>query len=115
MNNKSMKNHKKLPPIHPGEILREEFLIPLKLSQAELARSINVSTKRVNDICQEKRSITPDTAYRLGIYFNMGPNGMDFWLNLQQKYERECWKDTFEGQEKQIRKEVHPLPANILN
>ena len=86
----NMKKQKKLAPIHPGEILREEFLVPLKLSQAELARGINVSARRINDICQEKRSITPDTAYRLGIYFNMGVNGMEFWLNLQQKYEKEC-------------------------
>ena len=102
---------KKLPPIHPGKILKEEFLLPANLSQAELARGINVSLRRVNDICQEKRGVTPDTAYRLAVYFNMGFEGTDFWLNLQQRYERECWKDLLEVQAQKIRKQIQPLPA----
>jgi antitoxin HigA-1 len=72
-----MKNLKKLPPIHPGEILKEE-LEYLEVSQAELARAINVSTRRVNEICQEKRGISTDTALRLGIYFGMGEKGAEF-------------------------------------
>ncbi|CAG8751270.1 6919_t:CDS:2, partial [Ambispora leptoticha] len=61
--------------IHPGEILKAELLTPRGISQAELARSINVSVRRVNDICQGKRSITPDTALRLALYFNLGSQG----------------------------------------
>jgi addiction module HigA family antidote len=64
--------------IHPGEILKEELLTPRGISQAELARSINVSVRRVNDICQGKRSITPDTALRLALYFNLGSEGVEF-------------------------------------
>jgi addiction module HigA family antidote len=64
--------------IHPGEILKEELLIPRGISQAELARSINVSARRVNDICQGKRGITPDTALRLSLYFNLGNEGVEF-------------------------------------
>lgn len=73
-----MKNKKKLAPIHPGEILKEEFLTPRQISQSQLARDINVSLKRVNEICQGKRGITLDTAYRLGLYFNLGEGGTEF-------------------------------------
>lgn len=73
-----MNKQQKLAPIHPGEILKEEFLIPREISQAQLARGINVSLKRINEICQGKRGITPDTAYRLGIYFNLGETGTEF-------------------------------------
>ena len=69
---------KKLPPIHPGTILRNQFLEPQNVSQAELARSIKVSTKRINEICQGKRGITPDTAYRLALYFDLGKDGTEF-------------------------------------
>ncbi|CAI2162645.1 6802_t:CDS:2 [Funneliformis geosporum] len=62
--------------IHPGEILKKELLTPQGISQAELARSINVSVRRVNDICQGKRGITPDTALRLALYFNLGNEGL---------------------------------------
>ena len=64
--------------IHPGEILKAELLIPRGISQAELARNINVSVRRVNDICQGKRGITPDTAFRLALYFNLGKEGIEF-------------------------------------
>jgi len=63
---------------HPGEVLKFELLTPRGISQAELARSINVSVRRVNDICQGKRGITPDTALRLALYFNLGKEGVDF-------------------------------------
>ena len=65
-----MKN-KKLPPIHPGEMLREEFLVPLKMKPEELAEKINVPTKTIKDICQEKKSLTPEIICRLAIYFKM--------------------------------------------
>jgi antitoxin HigA-1 len=68
----------KLLPIHPGKILKEEFLIPAQISQAELARSMKVSLRRINDICQGRRGITFTTAYRLARCFRMGSEGMDF-------------------------------------
>jgi antitoxin HigA-1 len=64
--------------VHPGEILKEELLIPRGITQSQLARGINVSVRRVNDICQGKRSITPDTALRLSLYFNLGSEGIEF-------------------------------------
>jgi len=75
---------RKLKPITPGEILLEEFLNPLGISQSKLARDILVPVGRVNDIVQGKRAITPDTALRLGVYFNMTP---EFWVNLQSHYD----------------------------
>jgi len=68
----------KLDPIHPGRILKEEFLIPAQISQAELARRMKVSLRRINDICQERRGITFLTAYRLARCFGMGLEGMNF-------------------------------------
>ncbi|CAJ0836760.1 8500_t:CDS:2 [Entrophospora sp. SA101] len=102
-------NSKKLPPIHPGTILKNQFLAPKNLTQAELARSISVSTKRINEICQGKRGITPDTACRLAFYFNLGQEGLEFWINLQQHYEKECWQDFLKTQTKKIREEVKSL------
>ena len=75
---------RKLKPITPGEILLEEFLNPLGISQSKLARDLSVSVGRVNDIVQGKRAITPDTALRLSVYFNMTP---EFWMNLQNHYD----------------------------
>jgi len=74
----------KLKPISPGEILLEEFLKPLEIGQSRLARDLNVPVGRVNDIVQGKRAITPDTALRLAVYFNMTP---EFWINLQSHYD----------------------------
>lgn len=75
---------KKMPPIHPGEILLEEFLKPLKISQTRLAREIGVPYRRVNEIVQGKRGITPDTALRFSVYFKTTP---EFWMSLQIQYE----------------------------
>jgi len=77
---------KLLPPVHPGEILREEFMLPLELSSHALARAIGVTPARVNDIANEKRGITADTALRLGRYFGTTP---DIWINLQKRFELE--------------------------
>jgi addiction module antidote protein, HigA family len=77
---------KQLPPVHPGEILREEFMVPLNLSANALARSLGLTAARVNDIVRERRGITADTALRLARFFNTTP---DFWLNLQKNYELE--------------------------
>lgn len=81
---------RKLKPIHPGEILLEEFLNPMGISQYRLAKDINVPGRRINEIVLAKRSITADTALRLSEYFGMSEN---FWLNLQMKYNLEIEKD----------------------
>lgn len=75
-----------LAPIHPGEILLEEFLSPMKISQYRLAKDINVDPRRINEIVHGKRAITADTAFRLGFYFGISP---DFWMNLQSHYDLE--------------------------
>lgn len=87
-----MKN-KQLPPIHPGEILMEEFLEPMGISQYRLAKDISVPPRRINEIVHGKRSITADTALRLGRFFRMSPQ---FWLNLQTRYDLEVTEDLLE-------------------
>lgn len=74
----------KLEPITPGEILQEEFMNPMQISQNKLARDIDVPVARINDIIHGRRSITPDTAFRLAIYFGTTP---EFWLNLQMRFD----------------------------
>jgi addiction module HigA family antidote len=78
-----MKN-KKIDPIHPGEILAEEFLAPLGITQYRLAKDIHVPARRINEIVHGTRSISADTALRLGRYFGTSPQ---FWLNLQSSYD----------------------------
>jgi len=75
---------KKIQPIHPGEILQEEFLLPFKISQYRLAKDIAVAPIRISEIIRGVRAISADTALRLGKYFNVSP---EFWLNLQSHYE----------------------------
>ena len=79
-----------MPPIHPGEILLEEFLNPLKISQYRLTKDISVPPRRINEIVHGKRAVTPDTALRLARFF--GTTGQ-FWLNLQSRYELELERD----------------------
>ena len=74
----------KMRAIHPGEILREEFLVPLGMTAHALALELRVPAPRINDIVRERRSITPDTALRLARYFGTTPQ---FWLNLQSSYD----------------------------
>ena len=81
---------KKLPPIHPGEVLQEEFLKPLGISQYRLARDINVAPRRINEIIHGKRAISADTALRLARYFRTSDR---FWLNLQARYDLEVERD----------------------
>jgi addiction module HigA family antidote len=81
---------KKMKPIHPGEILLEEFLLPMELSQYRLAKDINVPARRINEIVHGKRAITADTALRLSRYFGMTEQ---FWMNLQTRYDLEIEKD----------------------
>ena len=84
----------KLAPIHPGEILMEEFLKPFGISQYRLAKDIHVPARRINEIVQGKRSISADTALRLSRYFNLSER---FWLNLQARYDLEMQKDKLNG------------------
>lgn len=83
-------SERKLPPIHPGEILLEEFLKPMGLSQYRLAKDISVPKRRINEIVLGKRAISPDTALRLARYFGMSER---FWMNLQMRYDLEMEKD----------------------
>ena len=80
----------KLDPIHPGEVLLEEFLKPLDLSQNQLALSIRVPARRINEIVHGKRRVTADTALRLARYFNTSPQ---FWLGLQMDYDLDVAED----------------------
>ena len=79
-----------LEPIHPGEILLEDFLVPLGLSQYRLAKGISVPPRRINEIVHGKRSISADTALRLSRFFRTSER---FWLNLQNRYDLEVEKD----------------------
>jgi addiction module HigA family antidote len=81
---------KKLPPVHPGEVLLEEFLEPMEISQYRLAKDISVPPRRINEIVHRKRSVTADTALRLSRYFGTSER---FWLNLQAGYDLEVEKD----------------------
>jgi addiction module HigA family antidote len=103
-----MKN-KELTPIHPGEILREEFLEPMGISQYRLAKDISVPPRRINEIVHGKRSITADTALRLGRFFGMSAQ---FWLNLQTRYDLEVTEDLLEGR---LAEEVHTLEAHLTS
>ncbi len=85
-----MANKHRLPPIHPGEILREEFLAPLGISSHELAMALRVPATRINDIVHEKRGITADTALRLSRYFGTTSR---FWMNMQVSWELEAAED----------------------
>ena len=80
---------REIPPIHPGEILLEEYLKPMGISQYRLAKDINVDSRRINEIIQGQRSITADTALRLARYFGTSER---FWLNLQSRYDLELQK-----------------------
>jgi addiction module HigA family antidote len=95
----------KLTPIHPGEILREEFMKPHGLSQNALARALNVPPRRINEIVLEKRSITADTALRLARYFG---TTAELWTGLQADYDLRVVR--YE-RERKIEHDVHPLAA----
>ena len=98
-----MMTKRDFPPIHPGEILLSEFLEPLGVSQYRLAKDIGVTPRRINEIVHGRRSVTADTALRLGRYFNMEAQ---FWLNLQSHYDMEVALESLEGR---LEKEVQPL------
>ncbi len=94
---------KKLPNIHPGEILLAEFMKPLGLSQYRVAKDTNVPPRRINEIVHGLRAISADTALRLGRYFGNSPQ---FWLNLQSHYDLEASRDCLNGK---LEREVHVL------
>ena len=93
---------RKLNPIHPGEVLSEEFLIPLKLSQNRLALALGVPARRINEIVLGKRSLSADTALRLARYFG---NSAQFWLGLQMDYDLDVARiDVGDAIDKQVRR-----------
>ncbi len=96
----------RMPPLHPGEMLREDFMVPLGLSANALAMALRVPSTRISEIVNERRGITADTALRLGRYFRMTP---EFWMNLQSHYDLESARDTTEAE---IRKSVIPAPRD---
>ncbi len=99
---------KKLNPIPPGEVLLEEFLRPMGISQYRLARDISVPPRRINEIVHGKRSVSADTALRLSRFFGLSDR---FWLNLQAHYDIEVEKDRLAGR---LDAEVTPLPSDHL-
>ena len=101
-----MAKPRKLPPIHPGEILREDFMAPLGLSMNRLALALHVPVPRIAEIVHQRRSITPDTALRLARYFNTSAR---FWLNLQSAYDLEVAEDKLAGK---IAQHVRPMTAS---
>ena len=98
-----MSYSKRIKPTHPGEILNEEFLQPLNISNYRLAKDIHVPAQRVGDIVNGKRAISADTALRLARYFNMSK---EFWMGLQMQYDLEVAEDKLA---RKIKKEVQPL------
>ena len=95
-----------LPPVHPGEIPREDFMKPLGLSINKLALELRVPATRIGEIVHERRRITADTALRLARFFNTNP---EFWLNLQTFYDLEISRRS--GAASAIEREVHPATA----
>jgi addiction module HigA family antidote len=92
---------KKMTPVHPGEVLHEEFLAPMEISQYRLAKDISVPARRINEIVHGTRSITADTALRLGRYFG---TSAQFWLNLQNHFDLEVQQDKIGNR---LDREVH--------
>src|SRR5439155_15055703 len=102
------KSQKRLSPIHPGEILRAEFMQPLGLSMNHLALDLRVPVTRIMEIVHERRAISPDTALRLARYFN---TTAEFWMNLQSAYDLETAKGS--GQAR-VERDVQPLTASVV-
>ena len=94
---------KKMKPVHPGEILREEFMIPLGLSMNKMAMALRVPVTRIADIVNERRGITADTALRFARYFKNSPG---FWMNLQTRYDLEVADDEISAK---VTRDVQPL------
>ncbi len=99
----------RIPPVHPGEVLLEDFLKPLRISQYRLAKEMKVYPRKINEIVHGKRAITADTALRLSRYFG---TSAELWMNLQALYDLEKTRDEIEAQ---LEKEVVPLDRDSLN
>ena len=97
-----MNRLKKLPPIHPGEILSEEFLKPLRMSMNKLAEELHVPANRITQIVEGRRSITGETALRLARYFG---TSAEFWLGMQKDYDLQVARDEFEAE---VERQVQP-------
>ena len=95
----------RIPPMHPGEVLLEDLLKPMGISQYRLAKALGVPPQRIGDIIRGRRAVAADTALRLGRFFNMEAQ---FWLNLQARHDLEVAADTLGGQ---LEREVQPLAA----
>lgn len=100
------KNEKLMPPVHPGEILREDFMRPMSLSVNKLALELHVPATRIGEIVHERRRITAETALRLARYFHTNP---EFWLNLQNFYDLEASRRS--GKVSEIEEQVQPARA----
>ena len=97
-----------MPPVHPGEVLREDFMKPLRLSGNKLALELHVPATRIGEIVHERRRITAETALRLARYFR---TNAEFWLNLQNFYDLEVSRRS--GKVSEIERQVHPAPAVV--
>ena len=95
-----------LPPVHPGEILRDEFLVPLGLSVYRLARALEIPRPRLNDVVRGRRGVTVDTALRLGRYFGTTP---EFWISLQTRHDLDAVGQTLRSE---IEREIEPHAAD---
>lgn len=104
-----MEPQKKLAPVHPGEILLEEFMKPLGLSQTRVGRDLGVSPRRINEIIHSKRSVTADTALRLSRYFG---TSAEFWLGLQTDYDLDTASDRL-GERIEREVKVFPKPESM--
>jgi addiction module HigA family antidote len=96
-----------IPPVHPGEILREDFMKPVGLTVNKLAPELHVPATRIGEIVHERRRITPETALRLARYFH---TNAEFWMNLQTFYDLEVTR--LSGKVSEIERQVHPAPAS---
>ncbi|MFC4334997.1 HigA family addiction module antitoxin [Salininema proteolyticum] len=103
-----MRNQQNNAPVHPGKVLMDDFLAPLRLSQTRVARTVGVPPRRINEIVLGKRGITPDTALRLGRFFGNGPA---FWMNLQARHDLKVERDKLGPELRRIA----PLGAFLLD
>jgi antitoxin HigA-1 len=103
---KMSKSNALMPPVHPGEVLREDFMRPLDLSVNKLALELHVPATRIGEIVHERRRITAETALRLARFFH---TNAEFWLNLQNFYDLEVSRRS--GKVSEIERQVHPSPA----
>jgi antitoxin HigA-1 len=102
------KSERLMPPVHPGEVLREDFMKPLGLTVNRLALELHVPATRIGEIVHERRRITAETALRLARYFN---TNAEFWLNLQNFFDLEVTRRS--GKISEIERQVHPAPALV--